>query len=173
MLLRPATLADIKPLVALIDLAYRGEGSRVGWTTEADLLDGQRTDADNVREAISNAESRVLVADEEGEIVGCCHIQRLHDGRAYFGMFAVRPNLQGRGRGRALVDEAERIARDEWRSSHMTMDVIKQRGELIAWYERLGYSATGGVKPFPYGQARFGITKRDDLEFVQLAKGLR
>jgi hypothetical protein len=41
---RDATLSDVADLVALIESAYRGEVSRAGWTTEADLLDGQRTD---------------------------------------------------------------------------------------------------------------------------------
>src|SRR4051794_13241714 len=41
---REAGPADLGAIVALVESAYRGESSRAGWTTEADLLDGQRTD---------------------------------------------------------------------------------------------------------------------------------
>ena len=50
--IRPATAADIPALHALIESAYRGEVSRAGWTTEADLLDGQRTDPDDLADNI-------------------------------------------------------------------------------------------------------------------------
>jgi hypothetical protein len=52
------------------------------------------------------------------------------------------------------------------------MTVIAQRVELIAWYERRGYSRTGETRPFPYGEERFGRPRRDDLHFVVLAKSL-
>lgn len=48
-----ATLADVDELVSLAQSAYRGQGSKQGWTTEADLLDGQRTDPDSVRALIT------------------------------------------------------------------------------------------------------------------------
>ena len=40
---RHATHADIDSLVALIESAYRGDVSKQGWTTEADMLGGRRT----------------------------------------------------------------------------------------------------------------------------------
>ena len=85
-------------------------------------------------------------------------------------MFSVRPNLQNAGIGKAMLAEAERIARDEWSLSSMKMTVIDIRDELIAWYERRGYRRTGITKPFPYGDARFGVPKRDDLRFEILEK---
>jgi ribosomal protein S18 acetylase RimI-like enzyme len=88
-------------------------------------------------------------------------------------MFAVRPGLQGGGIGRGVLAECERIARDEWGMPAMRMTVITQRGELIAWYERRGYRRTGESKPFPYGDERFGIPKRDDLRFEVLEKSLK
>jgi ribosomal protein S18 acetylase RimI-like enzyme len=164
---------EIAAIVALVESAYRGPASRVGWTTEADLLGGQRTDAAAVREIITAAGSGVLLAEEESELVGCCQLQRRVGGVAYFGMFSVRPTEQGQGRGRAIVAEAERFARQEWAARRMSMTVIRQRGELIAWYERLGYRLTGETQPFPYGDERFGIPTRPDLEFVVLAKNLQ
>lgn len=93
-------------------------------------------------------------------------------GTAYFGMFAVDPTLQGGGYGRQVLAEAERIARDDFGATAMEMTVIRQREALIAWYERRGYTQTGERRPFPYGDERFGLPKRDDLEMVVLAKTL-
>ncbi len=87
-------------------------------------------------------------------------------------MFSVRPDLQGSGVGRAVLAEAERIAREDWQCGEMQMTVISIRDELIAWYERRGYRRSGVFKPFPYGDERFGIPKRDDLRFEVLLKPL-
>jgi ribosomal protein S18 acetylase RimI-like enzyme len=163
---------EVRAIVALVESAYRGPASRAGWTTEADLLDGQRTDADAVREIIGARPGGLLLAEEGTDLVGCCQLERRPAGAAYFGMFSVRPAGQGQGRGRAIVAEAERMARDEWAANRMTMTVIRQRGDLIAWYQRLGYRLTGETEPFPYGDERFGIPTRPDLEFVVLSKPL-
>jgi ribosomal protein S18 acetylase RimI-like enzyme len=124
-----------------------------------------------VREIIDGVDSMVLLALLEGAPVGSCQLMRpgAEDG-AYFGMFAVRPGLQGSGFGAALLAEAERTARAEWGSRTMRMTVIRQREELIAWYRRRGYELTGEREPFPYGDERYGIPLRDDLEFVVLEK---
>jgi ribosomal protein S18 acetylase RimI-like enzyme len=87
-------------------------------------------------------------------------------------MFSVTPGLQGGGVGKQVLAEAERIAREEWACPAMRMTVIDIRDELIAFYERRGYARTGVKKPFPYGDARFGLPKRDDLRFEVLEKAL-
>lgn len=168
---RPATEADVAEIVALVESSYRGEVSRQGWTTEADLLDGQRTDPAGVRALIGADGSRIVLAGHGDRLLACAHLER-HGARAYFGMFAVRPDLQGRGVGNELLAECERIARDEWGCGELRMTVISLRAELIAWYERRGYRTTGERKPFPYGDPRFGLPRRDDLEFIVLAKPL-
>ena len=168
---RPASVPDIPAIVALVESAYRGVSSRVGWTTEADLLGGQRTDAEDVRSCIERAQSVVLLAERDAELVACCHVAA-EDGAGYFGMFSVRPALQGGGVGKQVIAEAERIVRDEWRLSAMRMTVIDVRDELIAFYERRGYERTGIKKPFPYGDPRFGQPRRDDLRFEVLEKRL-
>jgi ribosomal protein S18 acetylase RimI-like enzyme len=168
---RLATDADIPALVDLVESAYRGDASRVGWTTEADLLEGQRTDPESLRGIIGKPGSVIVLAEREGELLACANLERL-DNAAYFGMFAVRPGLQGGGIGNAVIVECERIARDEWASPSVRMTVIWSRVELIAWYERRGYRATGERKPFPYGDQRFGLPKRDDLYFEVYQKDL-
>jgi GNAT superfamily N-acetyltransferase len=170
-----ATEDDVDTVVALVESAYRGEASRAGWTTEADLLDGQRTDADAVRAIIGSATSQLLLAratDSDGELLACCQLERRDDDVAYFGMFAVRPGRQGTGLGRAVLAEAERRARDDWSATAMEMTVIGARRDLIEWYLRRGYAETGETKPFPHGDARFGLPRRDDLYFVVLRKPL-
>jgi ribosomal protein S18 acetylase RimI-like enzyme len=176
MTFRAATHADTPALVALVESAYRGEASKQGWTTEADLLDGRRTGADDIEACIARPQSRIVIAEHTTaagapELLACAHVA-VEDGAGYFGMFSVRPNLQGTGIGKAVLNEAERIVRDEWKVPTMRMTVIDVRDELIAFYERRGYRRTGIKKPFPYGDERFGVPKRDDLRFEVLEKTL-
>jgi len=168
---RAATAADVPAIVDLVTSAYRGDASRVGWTTEADFLDGNRIDPDVLRHDIARPRSRVVLAERDGALLACAHVAE-EDGHGYFGMFSVVPGLQNGGIGKLLLAECERIARDEWALPGMHMTVIDIRDELIAFYERRGYRRTGIYKPFPHGDARFGIAKRNDLRFEVLEKAL-
>lgn len=168
---RTAAAADVEAIVALTQSAYRGNASRVGWTTEADLLDGQRTDAREVSTLATKRDAHFLLAEQSECLMAVCYIEK-QDAVCYFGMFSVRPDVQGNGTGHALLAEAERVAREEWHSRTIRMTVIDLRAELIEWYERRGYHRTGEYRPFPYGDERFGIPKRDDLRFEWLVKEL-
>lgn len=168
---RAATVADVPALVALVTAAYRGDVSRQGWTTEADLLDGDRIDPQVLRHDIERVRSRVLITQRDGVMLACAHVCA-ENGVGYFGMFSVNPILQGVGIGKAVLAEAERVVREEWGLPAMRMAVIDVRDELIAWYERRGYRRTGIKKPFPYGDPRYGIPKRHDLRFEMLEKSL-
>jgi ribosomal protein S18 acetylase RimI-like enzyme len=168
---RDAADSDVDTLVSLIQSAYRGDASRAGWTTEADILEGQRTDPEGVLEVIKSPDSRLLTVESEGRVVACCQLEHRGD-HAYFGMFAVSPALQGAGLGKVVIAEAERQAQETWGVTEMHMTVISVREDLIAWYERRGYRRTGRMTPFPYGDERFGIPQRDDLRFELLVKAL-
>ena len=168
---RPATHADVEALVALVESAYRGDASKQGWTTEADMLGGRRTGADDILACIDRPRSVILLAERAGDLLACAHVAE-EDGAGYFGMFSVRPTLQGGGSGKVVIAQAERLVRDDWQLPAMRMTVIDIRDQLIAFYERRGYRRTGIKKPFPYGDERYGLPKRDDLRFEVLEKAL-
>jgi len=168
---RAATLADRDAIIALVTSAYRGDSSRMGWTTEADLLDGPRIAAEVLEHDLTRPRSIVLIAERDGAMLACAHVGDA-GGAGSFGMFAVDPMRQGGGIGDAVLRECERIACEEWRLPVMRMNVIDLREELLAWYQRRGYRRTGVKQPFPYGDARFGEPKREDLRFEVLEKVL-
>ena len=172
---RTACLADVAGLVQLVNSAYRGDSSRAGWTTEADLLDGQRTDAAALQdfiEAGQRAGDRALLLFEDAAGPAACVQLEQQGDKAYLGMLTIRPTLQAGGLGRALLAAAERHVREHWQARAVVMTVIEQRPELIAWYQRRGYAPTGKFGAFPYGDARFGEPRRPDLRFVVLQKPL-
>ena len=160
---------DVPELVQLINSAYRGESSKKGWTTEADLLDGIRTNEKNLKELLNEEASVILKCNnEEGKIIGSVYLKK-HKEKLYLGMLTVNPELQGFGIGKKLLQAAEEYAKNN-NCIAIFMTVISVRDELIAWYERYGYKNTGKKKPFPEG-AEFGIPKQP-LEMVFLEKEL-
>jgi ribosomal protein S18 acetylase RimI-like enzyme len=167
---RVANPADAMRLVELIRSAYRGEVSRQGWASEADLVGGERIDVDQVLKIIDEPNSMMLVLDGEQDIIACCQLTDLRDGLAHFGTFAVHPSAQGVGLGRRLMAEAERHALT-FGANMIEITVLAQQETLISWYERLGFRGTGEKRPFPV-DPRFARPLRDDLYFVVLAKTL-
>jgi ribosomal protein S18 acetylase RimI-like enzyme len=172
LLIRDAEASDIPALHGLIESAYRGEASRAGWTTEADLLGGQRTDADELGVIIADPDQFVLTAWDRSELVACVRVLKLSADAGYFGMLSVRPMLQASGLGRRMVAAAESAMAGRFGASRSRIQVFPQRQSLIAWYERLGYVATGETAPFPYDDPRMGLPLRDDLSFIILEKPL-
>lgn len=170
--IRAATLADIPALHRLVERAYRGDSARKGWTHEADLLGGQRTDVAALGEMIADPTQRILLAIGADGLVGCVQVSQKDADTAYLGLLSVDPDVQAGGLGKALIDAAERAARVEFSASKMEMTVIRQRSELIAYYERRGYALTSETRPFPLDDERFGLPVSRDLSFVVLAKAL-
>ncbi|SHJ52986.1 Ribosomal protein S18 acetylase RimI [Hymenobacter daecheongensis DSM 21074] len=165
----PATAADIPALVALVNSAYRGPESEKGWTTEAHLLGGQRTDAAALRDLLAPENATILLGrDAEGALLGSVYLQRL-PAALYLGMLSVAPAWQAHGIGKQLLRAAEDYARRHQLPT-MRITVISVRHELLAWYERHGYHRTGAVEPFPT-DPRFGLA-RQPLELLVLEKPL-
>ncbi len=163
----PAKIEDAQALSDLVNSAYRGDSSRRGWTTEADLLEGTRTDAKAIEEIIETPRTVLLKYLEEDKILGCMELNRQGD-KLYLGMLTVEPGLQGKGIGKQLLEAADQEAlKHDCHTLFMT--VISIRHELIAWYIRHGYRDTGKRKPFEVPDPRWGIPKTK-LEFAVLEK---
>lgn len=169
---RPAAPQDVPALRRLIESAYRGDAARAGWTHEADLLGGQRTDEAELRDILADAGRVILLAEVDGALTGCVQVADQGEGLAYLGLLTVDPTRQAGGLGRLLIEAAEAEARSRFAAARMEMTVIRQRGELIAWYERRGYALTGETRPFPLDDERFGLPQTRDLEFVVMEKAL-
>jgi GNAT superfamily N-acetyltransferase len=169
---RPAGLDDVEALHGLVTRAYRGDSARLGWTHEADLLDGQRTDVEALSQVIGDPDKVILMAHHGGVLIGCVMVSRQDDGSAYLGMLTVEPVRQASGLGRLLLAAADAEAVSRFGATRMEMTVIRQRTELIAWYERRGYALTGATADFPLDDERFGLPKRRDLQFLVLSKPL-
>ena len=170
--LEPAQPADLPALHALIESAYRGDSAKLGWTHEADLLGGQRTDMEALEAMIADPAQIVLSLRDGEEIDACAALVDRGDGLAYLGMFTVAPSRQATGIGRLLLAATEEHAASRFGAKRVEMTVIAQRTELIAWYERRGYRVSGERRPFPATDPRFGLPRRDDLEFAVLEKAL-
>lgn len=170
----PAAAADLSAIADLVNSAYRGESSRRGWTTEADYLDGQRTDAATLAEDLAAQPEAVLLTlrDEAGgPLLGSVWLEPAGPEVWYLGMLTVRPDLQDRKLGREMLSAAEGYAAERG-SRRVRMTVVSIRDTLIAWYERRGYGRTGETAPFPYEDRRFGEPRRDDLAFIVMEKTL-
>ncbi|KAK4221893.1 acyl-CoA N-acyltransferase [Podospora fimiseda] len=177
---RTATPSDAPKIQPLVQSAYRGESSRKGWTTEADLLTGTRIDIPGITTKILTPNSAVLLAytttQENEELIACCEVLQKSSDTAYFGMFAVDPERQAGGIGKQVLAYAEEYARRNYGVKKMEMTVIGVRKELIGWYRRRGYRDTGKRGEFPVEEVKGmgGHAVRDwkELGFVVLEKGL-
>lgn len=166
--IRRATPDDIPSLNNLVNSGYRGEGSKQGWTTEADLLEGIRTTEESLLQMMKKPEATIILAEESGNLTGCVYLEK-QDDALYLGMLTVKPNLQGKGLGAQLMEVAEQKAIEEG-CTKMKITVITVRDELIAFYKRKGYVDTGRRHPFVLGE-HFG-TPKQSLEFMEMEKTL-
>lgn len=167
----PATPADLADLHALIESAYRGDSAKRGWTHEADLLEGQRTDEAALAAMLTDGNARLHVARAgDRAAIGCVFVTR-RDGAGYIGMLCVAPGLQGAGLGDRLLTHAEADCRERLATSTARMTVFTSRAELIAWYGRRGWRDTGAREPFAE-DAGIGRSTGAPLVFAILEKPL-
>ena len=159
---------DVVPIKNLLNMAYRGETSKQGWTSEADLIEGDtRADEKTVQEVMQQTGSIFLIyKSNQQKIIGCINIQQLHSS-INLGMFSVLPHLQGAGIGKQLLLAAEEFAQ-HININAIYMSVISLRTELIDWYNRCGYMDTGERKPFNEDGLTGNHLKK--LEFMVLKK---
>ncbi len=162
-----ALTEDISSLNKLINSAYRGESSKQGWTTEANLLEGSRTTEKELLEIIQDKKNTILKFSESNEIIGCVLLVVKED-ELYLGMLTVSPELQNSGIGKKLMHQAE-IYASTLGLSKIVMTVISAREELISWYKRNGYIDTGARQPFPASDVYVSVST-EPLEFMVLEK---
>ena len=166
-----ATTDDIKELNKLVNSAYRGEESKKGWTTEAEILDGIRIDEQALEILLTRAGTTIFKStDNSGKILGTVCLEVKSHG-LYLGMFAVSPVSQGLGIGKSLLTAAERFAFDN-NCDRIIISVISTRIELINWYKRHGYVATGGAIAFEEIEGRFGDPKVSFICLIEMEKVL-
>lgn len=174
MLLNAAIEADYAEIIDLVNLAFRGSGASASWNIEAGIIEGQRLNVALLREDLTaKPAARLLIHRDEanGTLLGTVWLDPGKDDVWNLGLLTVRPDLQNKQLGRALLTAAEDFAKE--RGAHrIRMTVVNVRTTLIAWYKRRGYALTGETRPFPYGDERFGRPLRDDLHFVVLQKDL-
>lgn len=163
-------MADAEGIASLVNASYRGENSKQGWTSEADLLDGRRTDSAEIRRLLAAEHSIILCCRDGMELMGSVHIEKIGNEAALW-MFVVDPAHQAQGIGKHLLKIAEETAQSDWGVRKMAMAVITQRHELIAFYKRRGYRRTGKLRPFPVNPAVW-IPKVDNLQLELLEKCL-
>ncbi len=149
LIITPAEDSDLTALHPVVESAYRGDAARQGWTHEADLLSGARTDIETLRDILANPDMRLLIAKQGAKVLGCVQLTRQDGNMAYLGLLCVDPTLQAAGLGRQLIAAAEACARTVFAADIIEMTVIEQRRELIAYYERRGYARTGERRDFP------------------------
>lgn len=192
--LRQAEASDVDALEQLLNRCYR---QAEGWTNEADLVGGIRTTKDELLAVINDPKHYVFIylktttgerdGKETGELLGCIAVdikddvatnQRAGNQKAYIGMFAVLPELQGLGVGHQILQAAETFAQRHLQANtqtpaqnpaRLTMSILSHRPELLAYYQRRGYELNGNSMPFPV-DGNNGEPKRQDLELLELEK---
>lgn len=164
--------ADLSAIVALMNSAFRGDESKRGWSTEAEIIKGTRTTESLLKEEIAGGAFYLIVRGGEGEpLKGCVCLQHHSPELWHLGALTVQPGMQNAGFGRQLLFASEQYAAEHGART-IEMTVVSLREALIAWYERRGYRLTGETRPFPYGDERNGVPARDDLEFLVMKKDL-
>ncbi|WP_187976846.1 GNAT family N-acetyltransferase [Mycetocola sp. JXN-3] len=146
--LRLATESDIPTIVPLIVRAYRGNES--GWTSEGNMFEHDRIDEVEMLAELSIPDTDMILAHaEDGTLVGCGLIRKIALDRAYFGLFAVNPDYQGGGVGKAVLARVEEHAATVFGVDAIEMTVLGPRPELVEFYGRRGYVPTGEIRELP------------------------
>lgn len=166
-----AVESDVEEIVSLVNQAYRGEPKNKSWTTEHDLVEGERATPEEVRELVMRSDSLILLSRRAGQIVAAVHLEKISDSEAYLGMLAVAPTRQREGLGKMMLRAAENYLRDAWQCTEVSITVISQRTELIDFYRRRGYVPLANIKPYP-GDGKFGKPKLPSLTIEAFSKSL-
>jgi amino-acid N-acetyltransferase len=114
---RKAQLADLDALVALIQM-YAEEGIMLPRS----------------REALQRQLSMFIVADDDGELIGCGSLMKLGDDLVEIRSLGVLSRYQGRGVGRQIVETLIEMA------TTMKVPKVMALTYQVAFFERLGFT---------------------------------
>jgi predicted N-acetyltransferase YhbS len=129
-LIRAARPDEAAALVALLQRAFGEYRGKLRPESGA-LLET----ADTIRAAMRSA--TILVAERQGRILGCVSVRRKDDS-AYAGRLAVEPMERGIGVGRALMAQAEALAR-QLGADRLRVDVRLKLRDNRAFFRALGF----------------------------------
>ena len=161
---------DSQTISDLVNSAYRGDNSKQGWTTEADYIGGTRTTPELILAMLNTPRAQIdLAFDESENLIGCVYINREGTKRLYFGMLTTSPLYQGKGLGKKMISHVEGIAKKE-SFTELKITVLNVRAELIEFYERRGFKATGDFEKFPDNDPAYGIPKVSGLKLLEFIK---
>ncbi|HPH06685.1 MAG TPA: GNAT family N-acetyltransferase [Methylotenera sp.] len=164
---KTASIEDAQAIALLVNRAYRPNGDVKGWTHESELISGERTNVEQVSSLFGD-NSYILVAVENGNIVACVYLE-IHGLSAHIGMLATNPELQGLGCGKQMLFYAEEFASKNFSVTKYVMKVLLARKELLDFYTRRGYIATGSTFEYPVS-AGVGSPKVTNLQVGILEK---
>lgn len=172
---RKALTEDFSQLLGLINRAYRENTAR-SWTNEAELVAGLRIDEQQLQQALADQDFHLYVAEIDHEhsnstIVACVGLS-FHLNEVEIGTFSVDPILQNTGIGKRVLTFAEEQALlIQPNLEGYVMYVLDVRAELLAYYQRRGYSPTDLKIPYPI-EANVGQPLRH-IELQQMLKTIR
>lgn len=163
---REANIEDISKIVELVNLSYRSKEFQ-GWTSEADIVEGDRIHYDQVKHLINDG-STLFVMFKNKELIGCVHVQKQVE-CCYIGMLTIHPKVQNMGMGKDILKLVEEYSIKNYSINIFKMSVLSVRKELIHFYERRGYKLTGESEPYPF-QANVGTPLSSAIHVLHLKK---
>jgi ribosomal protein S18 acetylase RimI-like enzyme len=89
---------------------------------------------------------RILLAEEEGKMVGCVALRDLGGGACEMKRLYVRPGFRRGGAGRALASEIVRIAKHEGYEK-MRLDTLSSMKTAVVLYKSMGFSE---IEPYRF-----------------------
>jgi len=131
--LRFARPEDARALVPLINVAFLPEQVAIA---------GDRINAEKLQAFFVSG--RFLVLEDGQGLAGCVYAE-VRGQRGYIGLLALRPALQGRGLGRALMERAEQYLLGAGCDTS-DLRTISARNDLVPMYRHLGYQVTGSAE---------------------------
>jgi GNAT superfamily N-acetyltransferase len=140
--IRLATPADREFLIGIADRL--ADFPHPAWRTREEIAEGDRR---ALLDALDHpaADRDLFIAELDGRRAGCLLMWTLDDyfariRHAHVSVIAVTREAEGHGVGKALMDRADRWARERGHS-RITLSVFESNARARSLYERAGYSS--------------------------------